>query len=198
MKSSRKGIVFLILVVLLPIVTKSQIVEKQIVFTGGMFLHSGYIQNSRQFENINGLCSGIGGQGFFHIGKHFRLGSEGYGSTFRYAHNPGYYKLGWGGILTGFQYKYKRFKPMISLTFGGGKVHDLYLLDGKVDDDLSDITLYRVYSNMLVVPAVSLHYALKAKINLAFKIDYSLPLFSDNKANYAYGPRFYMGILFNK
>jgi hypothetical protein len=176
----------------------SQSVDKPTVFTGGMFLHTGFLQNSRSAEPINGLCSGIGGQGFFHLGKHFRLGSEGYGSTFRYGKNPGYYKMGWGGVLTGYQWRVGRFKPMISLTIGGGKVHDLYLIDGDVNDNLPDQTVYRVYSHMLTVPALSLHYALKKKINLAFKADFALPVGAGKEGNFTYGPRFYLGVLFNK
>jgi len=144
------------------------------------------------------MCSGIGGQMVFHLSDHFRLGSEGYASKYGYPGNPGFYKLGWGGLLTGYQARYKQFKPMLSLTVGGGKIHDLYHILGEVSDNLQDVSIYRVYSTMLLVPAISLHYALKGKINLAFKVDYTLPLFLDNRDNFAFGPRFYLGVMFSK
>lgn len=177
---------------------RAQDTEKPVLFTGGMYLHTGYLQTNRTAQTINGLCSGIGGQMVFHLSKHFRLGTEGYASNYSYSANPGFYKLGWGGLLAGFQTGSRRIKPMLSLTVGGGKVRDLYLVSGGVDDNLPDQAVYRVYSTMLAVPALSLHYALTRKINLAFKIDYALPVFFDEPENYAFGPRFYIGFLFNK
>jgi hypothetical protein len=172
--------------------------EKPVVFTGGMYLHTGYVKNSGINQEINGMCSGIGGQMVFHLTEHFRLGSEGYASEYGYPGNPGFYKLGWGGLLTGYQARFNRVKPMISLTLGGGKIRDLYHVSGEVTDNIPDISVYRVYSTMLLVPAISLHYALKGKINLALKVDYTLPVFLGHTDNFAFGPRFYLGVMFSK
>ena len=194
----KKTLLLTALVLLINIAHSQETEVKKKRFIGGMVVHSGYLENSRSQDNISGVCYGIGGQMAFRFGKHFRLGTEGYASNFSYKNNEGQYKLGWGGLLVGYQLGNKKWKPVLSLTLGGGKVKDMYFVSGNVSDDYTDNVRYRVYSDMLVSPSVGIEYALKSNLSLVMKADYIIPVFSDNYTNYAYGPRIYVGILFNK
>ena len=167
-------------------------------FIGGMLIHSGYLANSRTQDNISGICYGLGGQLSFLLGEHFRLGTEGYASNYSYPENEGYYKLGWGGLLIGYQLEAKKWKPVLSFTIGGGKIKDLYFVSGSVSDDNIDNVRYRVFSDMLVSPSLSIEYTLKSSLSLVMRMDYIFPVFSSNFNDYAYGPRIYLGILFSK
>ncbi len=172
--------------------------KENMKYSGGMFLHSGYIENSRQNQKISGFCYGIGGQISFHLSSHFRIGTEGYASNYHYSSGNGYYKLGWGGILFGYEVGDFKWQPVANVTIGGGKVSDLYILNGNIDDAASDEVVYRIYSDMLIAPAVQLEYPLSSLTKLTMKVDYIIPLFSDHYIDYAYGPRLYLGVLFSR
>lgn len=172
--------------------------ETKVKFRGGMMLHSGYLKNTRADQPINEACYGIGGQLSYTIGNHFRLGTEGYASNLGYREQDGYYKLGWGGLLLGYQLNDKKIHPVISLTLGGGKIKDMFFIQGNTSDDVIDQVIYRKYPVMLASPSVSVEYSLKSSLTLVMKLDYLMPLFSPHHTDYAYGPRLYLGILFNR
>jgi hypothetical protein len=172
--------------------------DTNVRFRGGMMLHSGYLKNSRSAQPVEGVCNGIGGQLSFNLGNRFRLGTEGYASNLGYRGQDGYYKLGWGGLLAGYQIGNKKLHPVLSVTLGGGKVKDLYFTGDDLSEDDTYSVIYRNYPVMLAAPAVSLEYALKSKLTLVLKLDYLIPLFSVYKNDYAFGPRLYLGILFNR
>lgn len=166
------------------------------LFRGGMFLHAGYVQNQLDFPEVKGLVDGIGGKITFRTGKHIRVGTEGYVSTFGYGENEGQYKLGWGGLLAEYQLNDRKIAPVFGLTAGGGKVHDLYMISGNYQDNNLDEAIYKVYSSFILTPHFSLEMRMSDHINLVGKIDY---LFYPgiNHANYiAKGVRCYFGVLF--
>lgn len=166
------------------------------LFRGGMFLHTGYVQNQLDFPEVNGLVSGIGGKITFRTGEHLRLGTEGYVSNFGYGENEGQYKLGWGGLLAEYQFNENRIAPVVGLTFGGGKVHDLYLLSGNYHDNGADAAIYKVYSSFIVTPHFSLEMRMSDHINLVTKVDYLIYPGTEFSTELANGPRFYFGVLF--
>ena len=94
-----------------------------------MLLHTGYLKNTGQTNNLSGACFGIGGQLTFTPRDHFRLGVEGYTSNISYKAQDGYFKLGWGGLLLGYQLGHKRIHAVISFTLGGGKVNDMQFIE---------------------------------------------------------------------
>ena len=166
------------------------------LFRGGMFLHTGYIQNKLDYLSVDGIVSGIGGKITFRAGEHLRLGTEGYVSNFVYGDNEGQYKLGWGGLLAEYQFNDKRIAPVFGLTFGGGKVHDLYMLSGDFSDNTSDDAIYKVYASLIVTPHFSLEIRMSDHINLVTKVDYVFYPGIEQTAYIAKGPRIYFGVLF--
>jgi hypothetical protein len=88
--------------------------------------------------------------------------------------------------------------PVFGVTVGGGKIRDLYPVAGNYTDNTFDVTLFKVYSSLIVAPHVSLEYKLTAHINLVAKADY---LFYPGIAHPSYiatGPRVYFGVLFSR
>ena len=166
------------------------------LFRGGMFLHSGYVQNQLDFPAVDGLVTGIGGKITFRIGSHLRFGTEGYVSNYAYPDNEGQYKLGWGGLLAEYQFNDKRIAPVFGVTFGGGKVHDLFVISGNLKDNLSDETIYKVYSSFIITPHFSLEMRMSDHINLVGKVDYVFYPGIEYSDYIAKGPRFYFGVLF--
>jgi len=166
------------------------------LFRGGMFLHTGYQSNNMNFPKIDGLIFGIGGKISFRFGDNFRFGTEGYVSTYKYDMNEGNYKIGWGGLLAEYQFSNKKLNPVAGLTLGGGKVHDLFMLSGKFDDDIVDAAIYKVYTVLIASPHISLEYTVSESINLVLKTDYQFYINNNFPDYIAKGPRFYIGILF--
>ena len=70
-------------------------------FDGGMMVHTGYLSGKLDAigYEAKGAPKGIGGVIRFHLGEHFRVGSEGYVSTLGQLGNGSYLKYGWGGLL---------------------------------------------------------------------------------------------------
>ncbi len=172
--------------------------EKIELFKGGMFLHAGYISNTNANPHIDGLCTGIGGKISFRTGNHFRFGTEGYVSTYEYKDSEGFYKLGWGGLLAEYQFLNKKYTPVVGVTFGGGKITDLYPLLGDFKDNVGDIAIYKVFGTMVIAPHVSFEYKITHNINFVVKADYLLYPGLDYPDFVAKGPRLYVGILFSR
>lgn len=59
--------------------------EKKLLrgFDGGMMIHTGYLQGNLEpiGYDVKGMPIGVGGAIRLHLGKHFRIGGEGYIST---------------------------------------------------------------------------------------------------------------------
>jgi hypothetical protein len=167
-------------------------------FRGGMLLHAGYLSNNAGQTEINGMCTGIGGKIVFPIGKFLRVGTEGYVSNYSYKESNGFYKLGWGGLLTECQLSEKRFRPVIGVTVGGGRIRDLYPLSGDFTDNEADAAIYKDYSALIITPHISVEYGLTANLNIVAKIDYILYPGINYPTFIAHGPRMYIGILFSR
>lgn len=166
------------------------------LFRGGMFLHTGFVKNQLDFPKVEGPVSGIGGKITFRSGPHMRYGTEGYVSNFAYGNNPGQYKMGWGGLLAEYQLNDAKIAPVLGLTFGGGKIHDLYVIAGEHHDNVPDEAIYKVYSSFIVAPHFSLEMRLSDHINLVGKVDYVFFPGNQYPDYIARGPRIYLGILF--
>jgi hypothetical protein len=166
-----------------------------------MLLHTGYLKNVQKDSPIKGACFGVGGKLSFTLSDHFRLGAEGYTSTYSYDEQPGYFKLGWGGILSEYQiFKKSSLSPVLGLTVGGGRIHDLYFRDYPTTTGDYSVD-YQSSASLFFSPSVSLEYLLKSKLTLVLQVVFVSPLvLSSTKANieYAYGPRVYLGMLFNR
>ncbi|MBN2806423.1 MAG: hypothetical protein JXR22_07170 [Prolixibacteraceae bacterium] len=186
--------ILLAIVILIGLMGRAQ--EHREMFRGGMFLHSGFVQNQLYFPAVKGMVSGIGGKITFRTGAHLRLGTEGYVSNYGYGDNEGQYKLGWGGLLAEYQMNENKIAPIFGITFGGGKIHDLYVTAGEFHDNLSDEAIYKVYASFIVAPHFSLEMRLSDHINLVGKVDYVFYPGINYSSFVAKGPRIYFGVLF--
>ena len=95
--------IFAILVCLsLVIVVSAQ--EKKLIhgFDGGMMVHTGYLSGHLDAigYDVKGMPVGIGGVARLHVGKHFRVGGEGYISNLSQLGNGGRCLHGTGPMAT--------------------------------------------------------------------------------------------------
>ncbi len=188
----------IILILLTFLQSTAQQKEPGTTFRGGMMLHTGYLWNTRSTETINGICSGIGGQLSYTMKNNLRFGTEGYASSIPYREQDGYYKLGWGGLLAGYQVSNKKIHPVLGITVGGGVIKDLYFVEHTTTDRETDRVVYRHYGVMLGAPSLSIEYSAKQKLTFILKLDYLFPIYSSHNEDFAFGPRVYLGILFNR
>ncbi len=172
--------------------------DANIRYQGGMLIHTGFLMIEHTNNHQNGLCYGFGGQLNFLISDHIRLGSEGYSSYFHYPEDNGIFRLGWGGILLGYQLNKKNLCPVLNLTIGGASVNDMQFIEVNTRDEEPDKIIYRRHSGMVISPAIVMEYKLKSKYTAIMKIDYLIPLTGSKTVLFATGPRLYMGFLFGR
>jgi len=99
-------------------------------YSGGMFVHTGYVQSGffkvydlqgNEIEKqIKGVTFGLGGKMSIYLNKYFRVGSEGYFSSCKYGANKNSCRIGWGGVTFDVLYPIKKWAPFIGITIGGG------------------------------------------------------------------------------
>lgn len=163
--------------------------NKKYKLIGGMYLHSGYL------DNINNLSYGLGGKLTFGLNNYFRIGTEGYGSNSNFKKDGSFYSIGWGGILGEFIfYNTNKTNLMAGLTIGGGtnKQMNIDKLSDKVG--MPDFVFWQEASTVIISPFISLEYSISEKANISMKFDY---LISPNNKIFNSGLRIYIGCLFN-
>ena len=182
-------------------------------YTGGMMLHSGYIQ-SRPFElystasqslgtmQIRGAAFGIGGHVKFAFGTPtdmLRIGTEGHSSNVRYAPSPSYAHTGWGGILVDYIRRTEgRVHPFIGCLIGGGGVKNHIIAQGGTGDFVIEHqAAMHKYAFMAIAPFLGMEVALTPKLSLVLKADWLLNA-TGCQNDFTNGPRLYVGMLFNR
>ena len=182
-------------------------------YTGGMMLHSGYIQSGRfQLHSgsgtepvtmqIKGGATGIGGHVKFAFGTStdmIRIGAEGHSSNVSYRPSPSYSHTGWGGLLVDYIHRSKSsVHPFIGCLVGGGGVKNHIIAEGSTDDFITEpqAAMHR-YAFMAVAPFVGMEVSLTPKLCLVVKADWLLNATS-RQNDFSSGLRLYVGILFNR
>lgn len=202
-----KKICFLILLCTLSFFGFSQNLFQYSGFSGGMMVHSGYLQ-SQEF-NINnhsghslqtlqakGVPFGIGGAAKVHLGKYLRVGGEGYVSNLNYGEYNSIFSLSYGGVLVDCIWQNKRFSPYVGVLFGGGSTQNTTLFASTPDDFIAEENVsYRKNSFLALTPFVGVEYALNDKIRLTLKADYLVNLNSAPN-DFASGVRIFVGFMF--
>ncbi len=193
--------------VLLPFFLSAQM--KYSGFDGGMMLHTGYVQGKQitttdqsgqplQTITPKGAPFGIGGMAKVHLGKHLRIGAEGYVSNLKYGVKGTFSALGWGGLLADCMWKRGKFTPFIGGTIGGGGYKNMILENNYGDDYVvEDHVSFRHYGLMLITPFVGFEYALTNKVHLSLKLDYIIPV-AGRQEDFVTGPRIYFGFMFHR
>jgi hypothetical protein len=166
-------------------------------FDGGMMIHTGYL--SGQLDAIGyeakGAPTGIGGVIRFHLGNHFRIGSEGYVSTLSQQGNGSYLKFGWGGLLADVYTILGRFQPYVGLTLGGGAMTSLLMMEKPASEWAPiDGTRYHRQGFMAIDPFAGCDFVVSGPMHLTLKVDYLCAL--NQSRLLPHGPRVYFGFLF--
>ena len=173
--------------------------EKKLLrgFDGGMMVHTGYLQGNLDAIDYTakGAPLGIGGVIRFHLGNHFRIGSEGYVSTLSQRGNGSYLKYGWGGLLADFYMVLGRFQPYAGFTLGGGAMTTLLMMEAP-DSPWAPIgeTRYHKQGFMAIDPFVGCDLIVSGSMHLTLKVDYLCAL--SKSILLPHGPRAYLGFLF--
>lgn len=178
-------------------------------FSGGMMLHTGYLQSDgfdivegddvMSRHQVKGMPFGIGGTIKFHFGTatdQLRIGMEGYRSSISYDEWGSYQSTGWGGLTFDYIRQNKRLKPFVGVNVGGGGnrnhiVHE-YLTSSLSSDRLFT---YRKYAFVAVTPYLGLEIAFSQKLSFVFKADYLFNV-SNPQPDFASGVRVFLGIIF--
>ena len=173
--------------------------EKKLLrgFDGGMMIHTGYLQGNLEpiGYDVKGMPIGIGGAIRLHLGKHFRIGGEGYISTLSQRSNGSYLKYGWGGLLADFYTVLGRFQPYAGLTLGGGAMTTLLMMENPSSAWASiDGTYFHRQGFMAIDPFIGCDIIVSKPMHLTLKLDYLCAL-SESKL-LPHGPRLYFGFLF--
>lgn len=166
-------------------------------FDGGMMLHSGFVK--REFPQLNhtvsGMPFGIGGVIRAHLGKHWRVGSEGYVSTIKQSDNGSYVKYGWGGLLGDCYWQAGRFMPYAGLTIGGGVNTNLLMKGDPVPDwEPVDDAYFSKRAFLAIDPFIGCDYVVSDAFHLALKADWLNCI--NGKSRMPSGPRLYVGFIF--
>lgn len=181
-------------------------------FSGGMMLHTGFVQGSGNLtlnnasgttvldQKMKGAPFGIGGAIRFKFGQHLRVGSEGYVSTLNYKTNGekhgSFSSIGWGGALIDCIWPFERVSPFIGGTIGGGSSKNLTLTeDAPVDTQTEQHTSYRKYGFIALVPFIGMEITATPHLRVMLKMDYIFNV-SNKQNDFVTGPRFYVGFAF--
>lgn len=187
-------IITLSLLFIIPTI-RSQAQSRQL-FDGGMMVHTGYMHatiDTLGYE-AKGMNFGMGGVLRFHIGKHFRIGGEGYVSTLRQMKNGSYIRTGCGGIVADAYWCIGRWQPYIGVTIGGGSTTTLLMFDGSANDWQAEVkTVFHKSPFFFVSPYIGVEFAITEAVHLTLKVDRQFPI---KKPEMPSGVRFCLGFVF--
>lgn len=174
-------------------------------FSGGMMVHTGYLfggditltdglGNYRQ--KLSGAPTGIGGAARVHLGKHLRVGGEGYVTTLKYGKHDSYATIGWGGVLADCIWRFGRWAPYVGTSFGGGSMKNLTLTSPTpLDDRMEERSSFRKFGFLTLVPFAGVEFTMTDKIRLSMKADWMCNL-TNRQPDFVTGPRIYIGFAF--
>lgn len=167
-------------------------------YGGGMLLHTGYLEGviSEAGFDAKGPTFGIGGVLRVGIGKHLRVGTEGYMSTAGRLGNGSYIKYGWGGLLMDCNWECGRFYPYAGVTVGGGGRTVFLMRDGNGHDwqKEPDAVLNKC-TFLAVSPFIGCEYSFGKAFRLNLKMDWLNAISGGNLLSPS-GPRLYFGFVF--
>lgn len=166
-----------------------------------MMVHTGFLSggDSPLGYTPSGPTFGIGGAARVHLGRHIRVGFEGYFSNMGINEEPlssgSFNKLFWTGILADYYWKVGRLYPYIGATLGGGMETTFYMIGDKTDWIPESSSVYNKMPFAMVDPFVGVEYAVGDALRLTLKADWILA-FNKDGLNRPMGPRLYFGFIF--
>ncbi|MGM9736066.1 MAG: hypothetical protein ACI3ZL_06610 [Candidatus Cryptobacteroides sp.] len=166
-------------------------------YDGGMMLHTGWLwgEISPVGYKAGGMPVGIGGAIRFHIGRHFRIGTEGYASNMRQMRNGSSIKYGWGGLLADFCFTTGKMMPYAGVTVGGGGRTCTLMFEGDSHDwEKEESVIFHKEPFFAVAPFIGTDFIVTPKFHLTLKADW-MCAFSGGSLLLPTGPRIYFGFL---
>lgn len=166
-------------------------------YDGGMMLHTGYLCGTipEIGYEAKGMPTGIGGAIKFHIGKYFRVGTEGYVSTMKQMKNGSTIKFGWGGILADVRFTTRILMPYIGATIGGGARTSTLMFEGSNKDwKEEESVIFHKQPFLAIAPFIGTDFIVTKKFHLTLKVDYLCSI-SEGTLLMPAGPRLYFGFL---
>lgn len=168
-------------------------------YDGGMMLHAGYVKTYNYALDMTqeGWTKGIGGAIRFHLGKHYRIGTEGYVSNLGLMDNHSYIKTFWAGLLNDFYWQIGKFMPYAGITIGGGTLTNCLIFEGSsLDWNPESEVIFKKDNIIAVDPFIGCDYCVSDAMHLTFKIDYLMNCNLNKSIYFPTGPRFYIGFIF--
>ena len=175
-------------------------------FSGGMMIHTGYLNgcdNPRGY-NMQGTTFGIGGVARLHLTDHFRTGFEGYVSTMNSGatdmrnvlQSGSYVRVGSGGVLADACWRMEKIWPFIGAAVGGGAMRTLYVVEGTEEDwQPEDFAMLTKQSFSYIDPYIGMDWCMTKRVHLTLRMDWMLA-FADKQILLPTGPRFFFGFMF--
>ncbi|MBQ8223404.1 MAG: hypothetical protein IJZ87_08725 [Bacteroidales bacterium] len=197
----RKVLLLVFAVLSLSVFAQDNVKEKKLFngYDGGMMLHAGYVStNVRSLDyKPEGVTKGIGGAIRFHLGNHYRIGTEGYVSTLGLMDNGSYMKTFWAGLLNDFYWQFGKFMPYVGLTIGCGALTDCFIFEGDNHDWNPETEVVINKEPFFAIdPMIGCEYCLSDAMHLTLKIDF-LTGFGSENLFLPMGPRCYIGFIFS-
>ncbi len=144
---------------------------------------------------VRGMMTGIGGKVAVRLGKHFKVGTEGYVSTLHYGDNREA-SLGWGGLLVDYGWQLGKWNPYFGVSVGGGGYENIASVNAPLNDYTAQPTVIRKYGVFVVDPYIAVDYSLTSRIKLSAKVDWIMSP-TMKLGDFSSGPRFYFGFMFS-
>lgn len=167
-------------------------------YGGGMMLCGSYLFGTipQVGYNASGPAFGIGGQLRVGLGKHFRIGSEGYVTTAGRMKNGSYLRTGWGGVLGDFCWRLKKVIPYVGVTIGGGGRTTFLMYEGNKNDwEAEDKTIFNKQTFFAITPFVGCEIIISKAFHINIKAD-CLNAISSGRLISPTGPSLYVGFSF--
>ena len=175
-------------------------------YSGGMFIHSGYVQSgiftvfdlqgNEIEQQIKGATFGLGGKLSIYLNRYFRVGSEGYFSTCIYGAYKNSCRIGWGGVTFDLLYPVKKWATFVGITIGGGSATHLIFTEMLQNNNKALVVVYFTKPLCIINPAIGVEFFASERISLLFKMDYMLNIYKIHPS-YPQGVRFYIGVHFS-
>lgn len=197
----RKVLLLVFAVLSLGVFAQDDVKEKKLFngYDGGMMLHAGYVSTNVKSLDYKpkGVTKGIGGAIRFHLGNHYRIGTEGYVSTLGLMDNGSYMKTFWAGLLNDFYWQFGKFMPYVGVTIGGGALTDCFIFEGDNHDWNPETEVVINKEPFFAIdPMIGCEYCLSDAMHLTLKIDF-LTGFGSENLFLPMGPRCYIGFIFS-
>jgi len=163
-------------------------------FTGGMIFALG-IPLIDSIPNAK-VLTGIGGRAHLNFFKLLRIGIAGMGTGFSYDNSTVDYnsvEINYGGATIEIMFRVQRFRFAFGAVIGGGAVKH-FEFTGGVGPSFTVNYTYDV--TFIAIPMVTMEFLITDTLSLTFVADFFM---GSNIKNQAYlGPRFALGVMFNK